>query len=230
MEPSETRHMEPVARLRDEVLRAAMEMTRRGLSQGTAGNVSLRARLDDRNVIAITPSGIPYEHLTAASICMVDESGSRLEGSYVPSSELPMHLSVYQRRTDVGAVVHTHSTYATTFAVLGRPVRAVHYRLSRAGNEIPVASYARYGSNELGQACVRALGTGRAVLLRNHGVVAVGKNLGEALDVASAVEETAELEWRACLLGEPTVLSAEQMRAVSIANASYGQPVGASLS
>lgn len=218
-----------LSRLRSRVLATATEMARRGLCWGSAGNVSAVERVDGRAVVAITPSGVHYEHLTESAICVVDQAGEPVSGRLVPSSELPLHLMVYATRADVGAVVHTHSRYATTFAVCAQPVRAVHYRLARAGIEVPVASYARYGSEQLARSCTDALGEGNAVLLRNHGVVAVGATLDDALETASAVEETAELQWRASLLGQPRELSREEMTEVLEAYASYGQPRGSAL-
>lgn len=215
---------ELVPGLRARILAAATEMATRGLCRGTAGNVSALASADGRAVVAITPSGVRYEHLTENAICLTDPTGRTLGGAFLPSSELPLHLMVYATRPDVRAVVHTHSTYATTLAVCASPVKAVHYRLARAGVEVPVASYARYGSEQLARSCVDALGQGRAVLLRNHGVVAVGPTLDEALETASAVEEVAELQWRASLFGEPVVLNSEDMAEVLEAYASYGQP------
>lgn len=215
-----------LSRLRGGVLATATEMAKRGLCWGSAGNVSALGRIDGRSVVAITPSGVRYEHLTESAICVVERGGEPLVGELVPSSELPLHLRVYSARPDVGAVVHTHSRYATTFAVCAQPVRAVHYRLARAGIEVPVASYARYGSDRLARSCTDAMGEGKAVLLRNHGVVAVGTTLDDALETASAVEETAELQWRASLLGQPRVLSPEEMAEVLEAYASYGQPAG----
>ncbi len=121
-------------------------------------------------------------------------------------------------------MVHTHSMFATTFAVLGEPVPAVHYLIVRAGGSVPVAPYARYGTAELAESCVRTLGDGFAVLLANHGVVAVGADLAAAMAVAEAVEYTAELAWRARQAGVPHLLDADQLAAVREAFAGYGQP------
>ena len=122
------------------------------------------------------------------------------------------------------AIVHTHSVFATTFAVLGEQIPAVHYLIARAGETVPVAPYARYGTAQLADSCVRALGGGFAVLLANHGVVAVGADLGAAMAVAEAVEYTAELAWRARALGVPRVLDADQLAEAREALAGYGQP------
>ena len=135
-----------------------------------------------------------------------------------------MHLAVYSARPDVGAVVHTHSVFATTFAVLGEELPAVHYALAWAGRRVRVAPYATYGTPAIATGCVATLGEDGAVLLANHGVVAVGPGLDAALEVAEAVEYTAELCWRARALGTPAILPDEEMDRVADAFGSYGQP------
>ena len=111
--------------------------------------------------------------------------------------------------------MHTHSRFATTFAVLNRPIEAVHYVLAFAGPSVEVAPYRTYGSKELGKSCVSTLGDRNAVLLQNHGVIAVGCTAAKALNVAQSVEYTAELLWRALCIGTPTVLSDEEMARVA---------------
>jgi len=137
---------------------------------------------------------------------------------------LQMHLQVYRSRADVRSVVHTHSRFATTFAILNRPVSAVHYVLAYAGSHVPVAPYRTYGTKELGECCVDALGVHNAVLLQNHGVLAVGATPQQALNVAHAVEYTAELQWRAESIGTPCILDDEEMGRVADKFAKYGQP------
>lgn len=198
----------------------ALELT--GLVEGTAGNVSC---VDEtRRFALITPTGVPYSELDAAQLPIVDLDGNLLDGEYLPSSELQMHLAVYRARPDVRSVVHTHSRFATTFAVLNRPIEAVHYVLAFAGPSVEVAPYKTYGTKELGESCVSTLGQRNAVLLQNHGVIAVGSTAARALNVAESVEYTAELLWRALCIGTPTVLSAEEMARVAEKFVSYGQP------
>lgn len=200
----------------------AQEMERSGLVEGTAGNVSC---LDDSGQFAlITPTGIDYRDLDVTQLPVVDLEGNVLAGGYQPSSELQMHLQVYRSRKDVRSVVHTHSRFATTFAVLNRPVAAVHYMLALAGPRVPVAPYRTYGSKELGECCVDTLRNHNAVLLQNHGVLAVGTTPHQALNVAHAVEYTAELQWRAECIGTPCLLDDEEMGRVAQKFASYGQP------
>jgi L-fuculose-phosphate aldolase len=206
--------------LRAAVATAALRLLEAGLLRGTAGNLSARSG----GLVAVTPTGVDYRRLDQGSVPVVDLDGRPVDGELAPSSELPLHLAVYRARPDVGAVVHTHSRFATTFAVLGEELPAVHYLLAHAGRRVRVAPYATYGTGELADACVAALGGGRAVLLANHGVVAVGAGLERALLAAEAVEEVAELCWRARCLGSPVVLPDEEMDRVARAFERYGQP------
>ena len=193
---------------------AAQQMERIGLVEGTAGNISC---IDEsRHVVLITPTGVSYGELDVTKLAVVDLDGNLLSGRYRPSSELEMHLAVYRSRNDVRSVVHTHSRFATTFAVLNRPVVAVHYILAFAGSRVEVAPYRTYGTKELGERCVETLAGRNAVLLQNHGVIAVGTSAQAALNVARAVEYTAELQWRAESLGAPGVLDDEEMERVAV--------------
>jgi L-fuculose-phosphate aldolase len=207
---------------RSRVVLACSELLATGLVRGTSGNVSVRDPAT--GTIAITPTGVAYTGMRAEDVAVLGPDGSQLDGALRPTSELALHLAVYSERPDVGAVVHTHSMFATTFAVLGEPVPPVHYLIVRAGGSVPVAPYARYGTAELAESCVRTLGDGFAVLLANHGVVAVGADLTAAMAVAEAVEYTAELAWRARQAGAPHLLDAGQLAAVREAFAGYGQP------
>ena len=202
--------------------RACQELLASGLVRGTSGNISVRDH--DSQTIAITPTGLPYPGMRDRDVAVLGLDGAQLNGALAPTSELALHLGVYRARPNVGAVVHTHSMFATTFAVLGEPIPPVHYLIARAGQSVPVAPYARYGTAELAESCVRALGTGYATLLANHGVVAVGADLGAAMAVAEAVEYTAELAWRARQLGVARLLDDSQLAAARAAFAGYGQP------
>ncbi|MGI8667846.1 MAG: class II aldolase/adducin family protein [Jatrophihabitans sp.] len=210
---------------RTAVLACCQQLLATGLVRGTSGNVSVRER--DSGTIAISPTGVGYSQLSAADIVVLDPSGRQLDGRLRPTSELALHLGLYQARPELGAVVHTHSMFATTFAVLGEALPPVHYLIARAGGEVPVAPYARYGSPELAESCVRTLAGGGAVLLANHGVVAVGTSLAQAMEIAEAVEFVAELAWRARLAGSPRLLDEAQLAQARSALSSYGrQPDG----
>lgn len=210
-----------LAQLRAQVADAGRALVAAGLVKGTSGNVS--ARDGATGLVAVTPTGAAYESLSAEDVVVTDADGGVVEGEWEPTSELGLHLSLYRARPELGAVVHTHSPFATTFAALGEPLPAVHYILAKAGNRVAVAPYARYGTAELAAACVGTLGADDGVLLANHGVVAVGRVLSGAMAVAEAIETTAEIAWRARVIGTPVVLSDEEMDGVRRDFGSYGQ-------
>jgi L-fuculose-phosphate aldolase len=166
--------------------------------------------------VAISPSALAYDRVHAADVVLVEPDGRVVDGRRAPSSELGMHLAVYGRRPDVGAVVHTHSPWATSLAVLGREIPAVHYVIASIGRRVRVAPYATFGSGELAGQAAATLGGDNAVLLANHGVLAVGADLDAAFDNAVRVEFLAEVYWKACQLGEPVVLPDEEIDRVAV--------------
>ncbi|MDI3317607.1 MAG: class II aldolase/adducin family protein [Bacillota bacterium] len=209
----------------EESRRRVAEFSRRMLHDrlvaGTSGNISA---IDEASgLIAITPSGVDYERLAPESITLLDRDGRVVEGDLEPSSETPMHLHIYRRRPETRAIVHTHSMYATTLAVLGRGIPVMHYMVLLLGDSVPVAEYAVYGSEQLAENAVRALGAERkAVLLANHGAVTVGGSLDEAYRNALLLESMAELYWRAVLAGEPRLLSEAEVEEASRQLKGYG--------
>lgn len=186
-------------------------LLRDGLVTGTAGNLSVRVG----DEVIITPSTIPYEQLEPQHMCVVDLDGNQLAGAGTPSSETPLHTLVY-RETDAAAVVHTHSVYATTLACCVERLPAIHYSIHAfGGDSIAVADYERFGSQELAAAVLAALGERRGVLLRNHGAVVHGATLAGAYELARLLEWLAEVYWRARMLGEPRILTPEQLQEVA---------------
>ena len=185
----------------------------RGLLSQTSGNLSIRVSPDE---VCITPSGMEYDRLEPADMVLTGTDGNLREGQHAPSSETPLHCLVYDSRPDVSAIVHTHSPYATTLAILGLPIPAVHYMIARARTtQIEVASYATYGTDALAQNVRDAFAApALAVLLANHGLVAAGATLQEAADVAEAMEMLARLYCHALAVGTPRVLSPDQMAEV----------------
>ena len=174
-----------------------------GLVVGTSGNVS--ARVGDR--IAITPTGVDYAELTPESIVLLDGDGAVVAGDLAPTSELPLHLALYRlagRR--VGAVVHTHAVHATAVSLLVDELPAVHYNLAVLGGPVRVARYAGYGTPELADAVVDALGTSHGCLMANHGAVTVGANLAAAYDRALQLEWLCRVWLTARAVGEPRPL------------------------
>ena len=171
-------------RLARQIIDTCLEMTRLGLNQGTAGNVSVRYQ----GGMLITPTGIPYEKLTEAHIVYIDAEGQHEQGK-LPSSEWRFHLAAYQTRPDAHAVVHNHAVHCTAVSILNRPIPAIHYMIAAAGgNSIPCAPYATFGTRELSEHVAVALKNRKATLLQHHGLIACEENLEKALWLAHEVD------------------------------------------
>ena len=207
--------------VRDELVKYSRRMVQDRLAFGTTGNLSVR----DNDLLWITPSGIPFDEVDANNIVGVEiVSGKIVESPARPSSELPLHLAFYRNQPDIGAIVHTHSEYATIFAALGEPIVPVHYQMSLSVYEVNCAPYATYGTDQLAQNALKTMGShDRAVLLANNGLVTVGSSLTAAYQTALDVEWTARLFYRARSIGNPRVLSPEEITAVRDQFRHYGQ-------
>jgi L-fuculose-phosphate aldolase len=190
------------------------------LTVGTSGNLSVRSG----DHIAITPSGVVYDDLTPESICVIDLDGNKVEDGLDPSSEVPMHTSVY-RATDAGAVVHTHPLYCTTLSVVLDEVPPVHYMIALLGGPVRVAKYARFGSPELAENSVRAMAGRYGALMQNHGATTYGDTLAKAYTRSVYLEWVCRLYHQARLLGEPNLLPLEEIDGVAEVLNSYGQTV-----
>lgn len=205
--------------LRHHVIDIARRMGRAGLNRGTSGNVS--ARMADG--FLVTPSGIPPEALHPADIVAVDMDGEWC-GQRKPSSEWRFHRDLYRTRPDVGAVVHAHAPFSTTLAVLGRGIPAFHYMVAMlGGRDVRCAPYATYGTQALSDNALAALEGRKACLLANHGMLAVGCDLDDALDMAVELESLAEQYWRAVQVGEPLLLPDDEMDRVIEKFKGYGR-------
>lgn len=198
---------------------AARRTVALGLNRGAEGNVSLRLGAG----FLITPSGLPNDTLQAEQMVYMDLEGG-WQGPLKPSSEWRIHRDIYRARAEVAAVVHAHSPHAVSLACLRRPIPPFHYMVAAAGGrDIPCADYATFGTEALSANVLAALAGRRACLMANHGQVALGRTLDEALRLAEIVEELAAQYWRARLLGEPVLLSEAEMDEVLARFADYGQ-------
>jgi L-fuculose-phosphate aldolase len=189
------------------------------LTPGRTGNLS-RRRGDH---VAITPSGQRYDTITAADVPVVTLEGAPVAGDRPPSSELPLHRALY-RAFDAGAVAHVHSPWATTLAVCREPLPSVHYMLALAGGRVPVADYATYGTEALGEHAVGAMADAdaSACLLANHGLVAVGDDVDDALETVVAVESVAQVYCQGTTVGTPEPLPESELDRVERKLAAYG--------
>ena len=208
------------ARERRAILQAARRLERAGLVHGTSGNVSLRVR----GGFLVTPTGIAPDAIAAEDIVLCDGDGTPAPRQRVPSSEWRIHRDLYAARADAGAVVHTHSPYATAIAAMRRAIPAVHYMVAAAGGEdIRCAEYATFGTAELSASALRALVERRGCLLANHGVVALAENLEAAMRVALEIECVAQVYWLTLAAGEPCILERGEMARVVERFRGYGQ-------
>lgn len=207
------------SQLSREIIETCLEMTRLGLNQGTAGNIS--ARYD--NGMLITPTGIPYEKLTENHIVYVDAQGRHEEGK-LPSSEWRFHQAVYLTRPEANAVVHNHAIHCTAVSILNRPIPAIHYMIAAAGgNSIPCAPYATFGSKALSEHVAVAMRNRKATLLQHHGLIACEQNLEKALWLAQEVEVLAKLYLATLAVTENVpVLPDEEIAVVLEKFKSYG--------
>lgn len=185
------------------VLAAAKDMLRRGLVEGTAGNIS--ARREDGNLV-ITPSSVDYAEMTLDDLVVVDPDGGVLQAAdgRSPSTEMKLHLACYKAFDDIGSVIHSHPVWATMFAIAHQPIPACIDEFAvYCGGDIRCTEYAASGTPEVGTNAVKALEGRAAALIANHGLVAVGPRPDRVLHVTALVERTAQIVWGAKALGGP---------------------------
>ena len=195
--------------LREQVAAACRSLAAAGLVRATSGNVSAR----DGDRIAVTPTGGVLAELTAEQIAVVDLGGAVVEGSLAPTSEIGLHLGVYERY-GAGAVVHTHAPVATALSTVLDELPCVHYEMLGLGGSVRVAPYRTFGTPELHDAVLDALEGRTAALMANHGAITYGADLAQAVERAHLLEWVCTLYWRAAAIGEPRALGADAMDAV----------------
>jgi L-fuculose-phosphate aldolase len=209
--------------LRNAILEKARWMNAAGLNQGTSGNIS--ARHGDK--MLITPTSIPYERMTADMIAAFPIEGEygAYEGPRLPSTEWRFHLDIMKERPEVNAIVHTHSTFATVLAIMRKPIPACHYMIAAfGGNDVRVGDYATYGTKELADNALKALKDRKACLLANHGMIATGRDLEEAMWRAVELETIAKQYYHALVAGGPVILPDSAIEATLEAFSTYGIP------
>lgn len=195
---------------REQLLGVMQKLLQCGLNRGTSGNASVRVK----NGILLTPTGMDVEDMIASDMVFMNEDGE-YEGDRKPTSEWMFHLDILKQRPEIGAVIHTHSMFATTLACLRKDVPPFHYMIAVSGGDsIRCAPYALFGSEALSKSALSALERRRACLLANHGMIALGEDIKQAFDVAVEVEALCEQYLRTLQVGEPAILTDEEMHEV----------------
>ncbi|QFY44165.1 class II aldolase [Candidatus Methylospira mobilis] len=208
----------PDQSLRRKLLHITKRLGDLGLNRGTSGNCSVR----NASGFLITPSGMTIDEMSSESMVSMDFSGSIIGGG-APSSEWFFHRDILQHRPEVGAVIHTHSVFATTLSCLRKDLPPFHYMVSVAGGaNIRCARYALFGTQALSDVALKALDGRRACLLANHGMIVLGRDLDVALAVAVEVETLCEQYLRALQAGEPYLLTDDEMSEVMERFKGYG--------
>lgn len=209
--------------MREQVVEYGKKLVASGLTTGTGGNISVLDR--ERGLLAVSPSGMDYDITTAEDIVLMKPDGTIVQGERKPSTETPMHRLFYAARPDRNAVVHTHSPAITALSCYRKPLPAISYIIAMSGaDEIPCAPYRDFGGEELGEAAVAAAENCDAVILANHGLVALGKDLDSAFQLALQLEFCAEIYLHCLATGqEPVLLTAEEMTRARKRFGTYGQ-------
>jgi L-fuculose-phosphate aldolase len=193
--------------MRESLLTNFKKLADLGLNKGTSGNASVRT---DKGFL-VTPSGMNVDKMSAASMVEVDMTGKTISAGK-PSSEWRFHRDIYQAKPEVHGIVHTHSMFATSLSCLRQDIPPFHYMIAVAGGkDIRCAEYALFGTQALSDAAIVALQDRKACLLANHGMIALGKTLDQAVSVATEVETLCEQYWRALQVGQPQILSDQEM-------------------
>lgn len=209
--------------LREEIIKYGKIIYTGKHVEGTGGNISARMP-QDKNLFMITPSGMPYNELKPEDIVICNLEGEIIEGNRKPSIEKNMHAEIYKVREDVDAIIHTHSLYSTALAIARTPLPAIEAGLAMIGDTIDVAEYANPGTKELAQNVAKTLGKKGAVLVANHGLVAVSNNLKVAFNIVGQVEHSGRLYFLASTAGKVFIIpkkECEEIRQFVIKK--YGQ-------
>lgn len=209
------------AQLREALVENCRALERMNINQGTAGNLSARCG----DAMLITPSAVPYDRLTPKMIAAMPLQGEygTWSGPLPPSSEWRFHLDILRAKPEVGAVIHTHALHATTLSLLHKPIPAVHYMIAAFGGPtIRCTKYAPFGSKELSDIVLEGLDDRQGVILGQHGMVVTGHDLGQALWRAVELETLAKMYLLALSVGDPFVLSDDEIMRTVEKFKSYG--------
>lgn len=205
---------------RELIVEYCNKMIQTGLTRGTGGNISIYLRED--NLMAISPSGVDYASMGAEDVVITDLGGNVVEGSYRPSSEYHLHTIFYKQRDDIGSVVHAHPIYSSALSVLGMEIPSAYYLNAVCGGpNVRCAEYALNGTEELAENVFEAMQDRFAVLMANHGLVAGAGDITNAFNKAEEIELSAEIYYKARLLGTPNIISDEGVEEMLVAFKKY---------
>lgn len=205
--------------LRQEVYELLLELPKNRLVTMHSGTVS--GRDPASGLIVIKPTGFRYDKLKPSDLIVMDIDGKRIEGDLKPSSDTETHLYMYQHRPDVHGIVHTHSPFASIFAVLGKPIPPVMTSAALLGGEIPIGGYAPVGGEDIGSEIMAKIGECKAIVMQSHGVYTFAPTVWKATVYAVEVEDLAKIAHYAMLHGDPIVLSDEQVKEYQNIYATY---------
>lgn len=194
---------------REAIVEYCIKLTEHKLTKGTGGNISIYDR--EKKIMAISPSGLDYYMTKPEDVVVMDMDGNVVEGRRKPSTEYNLHRIFYVKRDDCNSVVHCHSMFSAVLACLRWPIPASHYMIALAGKDVRCAEYATFGTQELAENAFEAMRERNAVLLANHGLLAVSTDLPNAFNIAEEIEFCAEIYYRTKCVGEPFILSDEEM-------------------
>ncbi|MBL4830732.1 MAG: L-fuculose-phosphate aldolase [Aliivibrio sp.] len=207
---------------RIEIVETCKKLVNHNLTVGTGGNVSIYNR--EQNLIAISPSGVDYFAAKPEDIVIMDMKGNCIDSIRKPSSEWGMHKIFYDRRDDINAVVHTHSTYCTAIAALRQSLPASNYLVAFSGYDVRCAEYQTFGTQELAESAYESMKDRRAVLLANHGLLTGSGTLDAAFHIAEEIEHCAKIHCIASSFGNPVILDRDEMTLMQEKFKTYGQP------
>ncbi len=206
---------------RKQIVEYGKRLVKYRLTRGTGGNISIFNK--EKELMAISPSGMNYFEIEPGDVVVMDLDGKIADGTRKPSSEYEMHRIFYLNREGIGAAVHTHSTYSTVLSCMHWPIPSVHYLVAYAGMDVPCAEYASFGTKEIADKAFAAMGDRNAVLLANHGMLAVGPDLPAAFNTAEETEFCAEIYYRTKCVGQPVLLPDDEMKRMIERFKTYGQ-------
>ncbi len=192
-----------------------------GYTSGTGGNLSIFNR--KKQLMAISPSGIPFPDILEEDIVVMRLDGTVVEGARKPSSEWGMHKIFYKQREDIHAMIHGHTVYSTVLSLLRKPLPASHYMIAVAGKDVRCAKYASFGTLELAENAFEAMKDRKAVLLANHGILTGAHDLKNAYNILQEVEYCANIYIKAKSIGEPVILDDAEMKRMAEKFKTYGQ-------